>query len=697
MFTRMVLDQEERFMTVALVGNPNSGKSTVFNALTRLKQKVGNYPGVTVEKRLGRMILPDGKPVNVLDLPGTYSLSVRSPDEQVVRDVLLGHMDATTRPDAVICVVDASNIERNLYLVSQIHDLGLPVVVALNMMDELRKVGRRIDTGKLAAALGCPVIPMVASREQGIDELKRLLVQGVPFSPRRAWQMPPAMEQEIQALAAWLGEHQAMGPEMAFSEAVIWLTNPNNQGDGFLQDPHWLPMIQAARTRLKGQGIDWRVAAIEGRYAWIHRILAGAMTQVPGTRPRRTERLDAILTHRIWGWVIFLAVMMGMFYAIFTLAAYPMQWIDQGFGLLSEWVRGALPAGDLRDLLTGGVIAGVGGVVVFLPQILILFFFISMMQDTGYMARAAFIMDRLMNRVGLHGKSFIPLLSSFACAIPGMMAARSIENPRDRLVTILVSPLITCSARLPVFTLMIAVLIPQTSALQKTGLMLLLYGLGVFGAVAMAWVFKKTLLKGPTPPFIMELPPYRMPSLRSIVRHMWERSGLFLKKAGTVILAFSIVLWALMTYPRMPDASPGEALRHSLAGQAGVMLEPVIRPLGYDWRIGVGLIGSLAAREIFVSTMSIVFNINEQENVGSLRQAFAEATWPDQRPLFTPLVCLSLLIFYVFAMQCFSSLVVMYRETRTWRWPAFQFAYMTALAYVAALIVYQGGRLLGFH
>ncbi|HBR15325.1 MAG TPA: ferrous iron transport protein B [Candidatus Omnitrophica bacterium] len=693
--TSQLIKKENKVLTVALLGNPNSGKSTVFNALTKLRQKVANYPGVTVEKKLGRMVLSDERIVNVIDLPGTYSLAVRSPDEKVAHDVLMGRMKDTCRPDVVVCIVDASNVERNLFLVSQILDLGLPVIIALNMMDEMALEGREIDVKRLAAALGVPVVPMVASKGKGVDELKRAIVEGGHCPPQRRWVMPELMEKEVEKLVAWLIEKKGFDRKEAFSEAVIGISKANIDKDSSV-DLHWIKQIQDARGKLVQAGIDWRSAAIEARYAAIHQTLDGVVKQRPNQKTTITQRLDAILTHKILGWLFFIAVMAGMFYTIFSVASYPMDWIDKGFSFLAEITRTRFPEGDLRDLLVDGVIAGVGGVVVFLPQILILFFFICLLQDTGYMARAAFIMDRLMSRVGLHGKSFIPLLSSFACAIPGIMATRSIESPKDRLVTILVAPLMTCSARLPVFTLMIAVLMPGTSALQKAGIMLTLYLLGIVGAIGVAWVFKKTLLRSPTPPFIMELPPYRCPSIKGIFLHMWERSGLFLKKAGTVIFALSILLWALMTYPKQDQLISGEALKHSFAGKVGVMLEPAIKPLGYDWRIGIGLIGSFAAREVFVSTMSIVFNIDEDMEIGSLRDAFLKAKWPDGRPLFTPLACVSLMIFYIFAMQCVSTLAVVRRETNSWRWPLFQLVYMTVLAYMLALIVFQGGRWLGW-
>jgi len=402
----------------------------------------------------------------------------------------------------------------------------------------------------------------------------------------------------------------------------------------------------------------------------------------------------------VWGWVAFVAMMTLMFFCIFTVAQYPMDWIDEVVKTLGGWVGGLLPESDLRSLLTDGVIAGVGGVVIFLPQILILYFFLGILEDTGYMARAAFIMDRLMSRVGLHGKSFIPMLSSFACAIPGIMATRTIENRKDRLVTILVAPLMSCSARLPVYALMIAVFIPTASALAKSGIMLSMYLLGLVTAFVMAFVFKKTLLRGETPMLLLEMPPYRMPAWRTIILRMWERAGLFLRRAGTVILGLSILLWALSTYPKPanPDATPAEAIAHSIAGRMGHAIEPLIKPLGYDWKIGIGLIGSFAAREVFVSTMSIVYNVEsgDDENTEPLRDTMRSERHDDGRPVFTPLVCIGLMAFYVLAMQCISTVVIVRRETNSWRWPLFQIAYMTSLAWLAAFAIYQGGRLIGF-
>lgn len=687
--------------TIALAGNPNSGKTTLFNAFTKLRQKVGNYPGVTVEKKTGTLVLAKDRVVNVLDLPGTYSLAVRSPDEQIARDVLLGRAHDTAKPDVVICVVDANNLERNLYLVSQIQDLGVPMIIALNMMDEIERQGKEIDVAVLSLEFGVPVVPMVANQNKGIEEIKQVIACGVQACYTRKWRMSADLEEQLAQIVRLLKHHEGMEHYEAFSEAVSILSigrtlkKETDPKERFYKE-ELISQINLIQEDLKKQGLRVRSAAVEARYDWIKSVIKKAVIDYSKKGADLTDKLDAILTHKVFGWLIFLGIMAFMFYMIFTVATYPMDWINAAFGSLSDFVVRVFPEGDLRDLTANGIIAGVGGVVIFLPQILILFFFIGLLQDTGYMARAAFIMDRAMSKVGLHGKSFIPLLSSFACAIPGIMAARTIESNKDRLVTILIAPLMSCSARLPVYMIMIAVLIPSASNWEKSGIMLAMYLLGMAGAGLMAWIFKNTLLKRQKPIFIMELPPYRLPSLKAVLLHMWERSRLFLKRAGTVILMLSIILWALMTYPKHEDLNADEALRQSYAGQIGSFLEPAIKPLGYDWRIGIGLIGSFAAREVFVSTMNIVFNLDKNEETIVLRDAFRRARWPDGRPLFTPLVCISLMIFFVFALQCMSTIAVVWRETGGWQWPLFQLGYMTALAYIAAFLVFHIGRWLGF-
>jgi ferrous iron transport protein B len=695
--TRAAGSAREVVRHVAIAGNPNCGKSTIFNTLTGLRQKVGNYPGVTVEKKTGRFFGSHGEPMELLDLPGSYSLQVRSPDEAVARDVLLGRQPDVPRPDAIICVVDASNLERNLYLVAQMLELQIPVVVALNMVDVAEKNGVVIDLMALREKLGVPVIPMVATKGVGFIELRQAVSRSPLPAPPICAQMPIVLEREVMALAKSL----PVAPEVARGEALLLLTL-HDQALAEIAH-HERPVIDAtldAQKRLRTAGIDPLSAPVEARYEWIGQVCAAAAHKGGVLDAHSvTDRLDAILTHRVWGWLAFLGMMTLMFFCIFTVAQYPMDWIDDTVKALGSWVGGLLPESDLRSLLTDGVIAGVGGVIIFLPQILILYFFLGILEDTGYMARAAFIMDRLMSRVGLHGKSFIPMLSSFACAIPGIMATRTIENRKDRLVTILVAPLMSCSARLPVYALMIAVFLPIASSLQKAGIMLSMYLLGLIAAFAMAWLFKKTLLRGETPMLLLEMPPYRLPSWKTIALRMWERAGLFLRRAGTVILALSILLWALSTYPKPadPNATPAEAIAHSIAGRMGHALEPFIAPLGYDWKIGIGLIGSFAAREVFVSTMSIVYNVESgDDNPEPLRDTMRGETRADGSPIFTPLVCIGLMAFYVLAMQCISTVAIVRRETNSWRWPLFQIAYMTGLAWVAAFIVYQGGRLLGF-
>lgn len=687
----------------ALVGNPNCGKTTVFNALTGLKQKVGNYPGVTVEKKSGITYSQHGQPITVIDLPGAYSLAARSPDEAVTRDVLLGRRDDTQQPDRILCVVDASNLERNLYLVHQILDLGRPVILVLNMMDVAAEAGIEIRVSRLEHQLGIPVIPCEAVNGKGLIELRLAMSRPDLPLPRHAWDVPAAIAPAVSELQASLSENDRKSPLIARAEALLLLTDQDSvrvAGSNPLH-PRTAQILETWQRKWSAEGTDWAGTLVSSRYEAIADLCARIVQLKPvQVGPSVSDRIDAVVTHPLWGWLVLGAIMTVLFLSIFTLAEYPMNWIDDHVALLATWVKTSMPAGDLRDLITDGAIAGVGGVIIFLPQILILFFFIGLLESTGYMARAAFIMDRLMSRVGLNGKSFIPLLSSYACAIPGIMATRTIENHKDRLVTILVAPLMSCSARLPVYLLMIAALVPgdRVPVMTKVGLMLLMYFLGTVGAFGFAWLFKKTLLRGEPPLMIMELPPYRLPAFKDVCRQMIERAWIFIKRAGTIILGISIVLWFLSAYPKAPaGATPGEQLAQSFAGRAGHLIEPAIQPLGFDWQIGIGLISSFAAREVFVSTMGVVFNTGDSgDDTTPLRHALLKAEWPDGHPLFTPLVCLTLMVFYVFAMQCVSTIAIVRRETNTWRWPLFQIAYMTGTAWVLCFIVYQAGRALGF-
>lgn len=688
---------------VAIIGNPNSGKSAIFNALTGMRQRVANYPGVTVEKKEGKLQFDDGREIVLLDLPGAYSLTPHSPDEIIATNVLLGRLEHTPSPDAVICVVDASNLERNLYLISQIIDYGLPIVVALNMVDVAEKEGILVDEDTLANLLGVKVISTVATRGIGIPQLKHAITERIhPSTRSRRWKLKEPMQSELHELEGMLVSDQRLSESEALHESLQLLSSPgvlDEHRERFL--PEILAHVQQDHRRLDALGFDRLSSIVEARYDWIQRVCDVAVRKTPRKSLRPTDRIDKILTHKVWGFVFFLALMTLMFQAIFTWATVPMDLIGRGFNAFGDLVASVMPPGDLRDLIINGAIAGVGAVVTFLPQIIFLFLYIGILEDTGYMARAAFIMDRLMSKVGLHGKSFIPMLSSFACAIPGIMATRTIESKKDRLVTILVAPLMSCSARLPVYVLLIGAFIPSTTVFGILSLaaatLVSMYLLGLVIALGSAWLFKKTLLKSETPTFIMELPPYKMPSAKSVFLQMWNRSLHFLKRAGTIILGVSIVLWFLATYPKLDHATPAEQLERSFAGRAGHLLEPVIRPLGFNWKIGIGLVGSLLQREVFVSTMGTIYGIKDAgESVGNL--SLREHLQQDVDPVtgqhtFTTLTAICLMIYYVLAMQCMSTVAVVRRETNGWKWPAFQFAYMTGLAYVVTFAAYHVGQL----
>jgi len=643
---------------IALAGNPNAGKTTLFNSLTGLRQKIANYPGVTVERKSGVWKLDDLTITNLIDLPGLYSLDATSLDEKISRDVLTGSIDGFPKPDAIVAVVDATNLERNLYLVTQLFEYEIPVVVALTMIDVFEKQKHQINVPKLSALLKTPVVEVNAKSGRGKEKLAEMTGAVIGSTP----QIPLRFNGEI-------GNSKIFARYNFISDVVQQSIKHND---------------------------------LEEHYV--------------------SEKIDSVLTHKVFGLAILIAVLLLVFQAIFSWAVLPMDLLEQGFGGLGELVRSQMTEGILADLLVDGIIAGVGGVMIFLPQILLLFLFISILEDTGYLARAAFLLDRLMSRVGLHGKAFLPLMSSFACAIPGIMATRTIENRRDRFATILIAPLMSCSARLPVYTLMIAAFFAGQTVFGILSLgavlMLAMYSLGIIAAIIVAFVLKRTILKAPPPPFIMELPPYRLPNVRTILQNMLSRAGLFVKRAGTVILAISIVLWALMYFPRAEVESSevrvqsveqfetpnsefdtnSRQLQNSYAGKLGHIIEPVIQPLGFDWKIGVALIASFAAREVLVSTLSIIYNVGKDENEESetLISAIRNAKKPDGSLVWSPLTALTLMVFFVLAMQCMSTVAVVRRETNSWRWTMFMVGYMTILAYAAAFVTYQGGRLLGF-
>lgn len=745
---------------IVLTGNPNCGKTTLFNALTGLRAKVGNYAGVTVERKEGRLLgAPAELNARVLDLPGTYSLSPQSLDEQISRDVLLNRLPELPAPSLIVVVVDASNLQRNLYYATQVIELGHPTLIALNMVDVAEANGHQIDSAKLAELLSVGVLPVVASTGQGIPELRQRIVNVLREcvtspKPRPALfsDLPAVFKKEADDLAKLLAEKFHERRTQAMAEALLILSNEKALASSLHHYPADIQQaVAAARQRLDTAGVDWRGAPIEARYVSVSAIQRAVTTESAAPGETFSDKLDRVLTHKVWGSLIFVAVMAVMFQSIFTFARIPMDALQAGVDWLAGSVSRILGPGELNSLLADGIIAGVGAVIVFLPQILLLFLFIGFLEDTGYMARAAFLMDRLMSKVGLHGKSFIPMLSSFACAIPGIMATRTIESPKDRLVTILVAPLMSCSARLPVYTLLIAACIPNTTVfgfLKLTGLtMLSMYLLGIIVALLMAWLFKKTLLKGETPMLIMELPPYKRPLFRVVVRHMWDRSRLFLRRAGTVILGINILLWFLATYPHnkqitqdfaarraaitqpaqqistasVPSPQPstlntppstldtlaaldneeaGAKLRQSFAGRLGRAIEPVIAPLGFDWKMGIGIISSFAAREVFVSTMSTVYNVGKAEKNESSMNSLAKTLQAQKRsngsPVYTPLIAVTLMVFYVFALQCVSTVAIVRRETNSWKWPFFQWIYMGVLAWTFAFLTFHIGRMLGW-
>ena len=653
--------------TLALVGNPNAGKTTLFNALTGLRAKTANFPGTTVERKVGRLHL-DHKQIVVVDLPGLYSLDSQSPDEKLASDALQGKLEHTA-PNAALVVVDATNLERNLFLASQVLELKCPVVVALNMMDMARRDGIRIDVAKLRDELGCVVVPVSARNGEGIENLK----------------------QELNRLVAG-----------AMPEAVDHV------------DPHCAGCTGCT---------------FQARYEWTEQISTRVMDAAIVQRSVRTDKLDDYFTHPVIGVITFLGVMLGLFGLIFWAAQIPMELIDHLFAGIKTWAASILPAGDLQSLVSDGVVGGVGGILVFLPQICILFFALSLLEDTGYLSRAAFVMDKIMRKLGLPGKAFVPLLSAHACAIPAIMSTRVIENPRDRLVTILVTPLMACSARIPVYAMITALLFPH-SPLKAALVFTAAYACGVAAALCMAMIFRRTILPGESKPLMIELPPYRVPGLRTALLHTFDRAKIFVKQAGTIILAISLVLWALSYYPKSSPPAAAVAmttqaaqleksgdtnqaaqlrdtagrltaqnsLQNSFAGNIGHVIEPVIAPLGYDWQIGIGIISSFAAREVIVSTLAIVYGVGKDaadNNQSSLYSTLRQAKRTDGTPIFNVATCASLLVFYILAAQCLSTTAVVRRETNSWKWPLFQIAYMTGLAYVAALIVYQTLRHFG--
>jgi ferrous iron transport protein B len=738
-----------RAITVALLGNPNTGKTTLFNALAGMRQRVGNYPGVTVETKKGLMAV-DGQTIHLVDLPGTYSLAARSPDEMVAVDLILGQQSGEPKPDVILTIVDASNLDRNLYLTTQALELGAPVVVALNMIDIAQAQSIDIDAQELSSRLDVPVVPVQANKRRGLDQLRQVLMAAATAKPpSRHTPFPEAFEREVTSLHNAL---QGRLPPFLVRRLLLDVGGYTEQrlarvlGDQIHAD------VQAARSRLSDAQCGVPGVEARARYGWIRQLTTGCV-QRPTHRPKTwTDRLDRVLTHKVWGTLVFLALMFLVFESIFTWAQPVMDAIDGGREWLGDQLTEILPAGPLSSLLVEGILKGVGAVIVFLPQIVILFGFLAILEDCGYMARAAFLMDKLMARCGLSGKSFIPMLSSVACAVPGIMATRVIENRRDRLATILVAPLMSCSARLPVYILLMGTFLTVGRPWWVPGLtMFAMYAIGLIVAPLVALALKRTLLRGETPVFVMEMPLYKVPSLRTVARRMLDSGWAFLRRAGTLILASMILVWALLYFPRGEasgenydfhlarleqersalrekaseaneenanelqaqidehqaaiDELRGEWKRQSILGRMGRGIEPAVKPLGWDWKIGMAALASFPAREVVVGTLGVIYNrgktdskeIRESPDVAGtdLAKALQDATWDEDpsRKVFTVPTALSIMVFFALCCQCASTLAVIRRETRSWRWPAFTFIYMTVLAYIGALTVYQIGSL----
>ncbi|GAA4352583.1 ferrous iron transport protein B [Hymenobacter saemangeumensis] len=693
---------------IALIGNPNSGKTSLFNQLTGLNQKVGNFPGVTVDRKSGFAQLSPTQRAEIVDLPGTYSLYPKSLDEKVITD-LLYDKEAKGYPDFVVVTVDASNLRRSLLLFSQLADLELPAVLALNMTDVAERRGVRIDIPALEQELGVPVIPMNARNGSGIAALKIVMAQRLAAPPVRFWEPTEELLPMVRQIRYYFNLHNdylALHYAQQFRQI------------GFLSADD-KAHIQELVQQYQFDATTQQAAETIGRYRRINEILLEAVTVVrTEKREPVSNRIDKVLTHRVGGYLIFLSILFLLFQAIFAWAQYPMDWIEQSIAALSATIQNNFD-GPLVRLLTEGVLAGLGGVLIFIPQIALLFAFLAVLEETGYMARVTFLMDKLMRPFGLSGKSVVPLISGLACAVPAIMGARTIESWKDRMITIFVTPLMSCSARIPVYTVLVALVVPDRAVLGILNLrgvaLMALYLLGFFTALASAWVLKTILKTRERSYFIMEFPVYKWPRWKNVGITIWQKVKAFVWQAGQVIVAISVVLWVLASYgpgnsqdlaekqvrqqytaqPAGPAAAELERsvaaarLESSYAGIFGRSIEPAIRPLGFDWKIGIALLTSFAAREVFVGTMSTIYSVGQDADLGTVQDKLRAERDEQGQPFFTPARAFSLLVFYVFAMQCMSTLAVTYRETKSWRWPLAQLLYMTGLAYAMALLVYQ--------
>lgn len=730
-------------LNIALIGNPNTGKTSLFNALTGLRQRVGNYPGVTVEKKVGTVFLKEGS-AYLVDLPGTYSLSAASLDERVVIDVLSGHTSGTSKPDVVVCVVDATNLQRNLFLASQVAGLGIPMVLALNVWDGAVKQGLKIDIEKLSEQLGIPVVPTVARKGIGVNKLIAAIDEAVEKQSKMVQiQWPDELNEAVEEIRQVAEPHSEVPLTDVEIRRMIFdidsaVLRRLDAITGAVREA-----IEKARNRIRGMGMNPLAAEALLHYKHIEKLLEGTSEQVGEAPAGATEGIDRILIHRGWGLVVFFAMMYLVFQSVYTWAGPFMDIIDSAKG----WVQGVVgPWFDrmpmVQSLVTDGIIEGVGAFLIFLPQIMILFFFIALLEDTGYMARAAFLMDKLLSWCGLNGKSFVPMLSSYACAIPGILATRTIEDPKTRLATILVAPFMSCSARLPVYILLIGAFIEPRYGPWVAGFVLfVMHFVGLIVAIPVAYVLTKYVFKSKAQPFVMEMPPYRIPRIRDVFWRMWNGAQEFITRAGTIILAITVIIWALLYFPRPPELADnvraqfveeqstqqgisadrvlselenGESdmaqelsgridsayMNQSLMGRMGKAVEPVFAPAGFDWKITVGVLASFPAREVIISTLGVIYSLggDVDEESGDLRTALANATWQEGpragQPVFTIPVVLAIMVFFALCQQCGATVAVIAKES-SWKWAGASFAMMTAMAWVGAVLVYQIGSLFG--
>ncbi len=695
--------EKENYLRIAMAGNPNSGKSTLFNLLTGLRQKTGNFPGVTVDLHVGYTRLSNGKKVEIIDLPGTYSLFPKAADEQVTAEVLCNPAHSN-HPQLTVLVADSSNLKRSLYLCSQLIDTGMPVILVLNMIDVAVKKSIAINQEKLSQLLGIPVIAVNSLEGSGIAALKQLIES---YQQRNNHPLIPASEISAHN---WLGLQQIMSCLTPYDAFVTFINRR------FLKDAAEQKIMEDFFAQQQVNELQLQTNEAVIRFKKITGVIEQCVAYKQRNSYELTHKIDNIITHKIWGFVIFLAILFTIFQFIFSFSAIPMEWIEMGFANFSEWVAHTLPQGILNDVITGGILAGLSGVVVFIPQIAFLFAFIAILEDSGYMARVSFIMDRLMRRFGLNGKSIIPLISGAACAVPAIMGARTISNNKERLITILVTPLMSCSARLPVYTLLIALVVPNKNVgglINLQGVVLMaLYLIGFLAAIGAALVLKYLIKSREQSYFIMELPIYRMPQAKQVGMVIYDKVKVFLLEAGKIIIAISVILWLMASFApgnRMQEieqkyASMGntiseqersnkmaaEKLEASYAGIAGKLIEPAIAPLGFDWKIGISLVTSFAAREVFVGTMATIYSVGDQADERSIRQKMKEELNPTTlQPVYTTAVAFSLMLFYAFAMQCMSTIAVVYRETKGYKWPLVQFLFMTAMAWLSSFTAFH--------